>query len=93
MIIPCFADPLATEFNLYNLCEIELQHFFPGKKVWEVYQDYEEMRAGHLTDENHYILASLINKNLIPGIFQTQYTNFRIPTVPQDQVVSKKGTV
>jgi hypothetical protein len=91
MIIPCFIDPLTTEFNLYTLCEHELQHFFPDKKVWEVYQDYDDVRPGHLTDVNHHILAQLINNNLVPGIFQTRYTNFKIPAVPQDQVVTKKA--
>lgn len=90
MVIPCFPAPLAAEFNLYNLCEKETQHYFPGKTLLEVYQHYNDMRPGHLSPANHEILAHLINEQLEPGIFQTNYSNFVDPDLPLDKAFTKK---
>lgn len=76
MIIPCFITPLDQQFNLYELCRKELEPLFPGKDVYQIYESYDEARACHLTDTNNSRLAALINADLRPGVFQTQYSNF-----------------
>lgn len=90
MIIPCFQPPLDAEFNLYNVCSNELKHYFPDHKLEDVYKDYQDLRPGHLTNTNNKILAELINQNLQPGIFQTDYSNFQAPTVPITEVLEKR---
>ena len=89
MIIPCFYSPLNYEFYLYKLCGQECECYFPGQEVHEVYKSYQDLRPGHLTPENHKILAKLINDNLTPGIFQTSYNNFVKPTAPINQLFQK----
>lgn len=89
MIIPCFPPPLSANFNLYGLCEREAQAFFPGKELHEIYKDYRDIRAGHLTLENHEILARLVNDSLTPGVFQTSYDNFVSPTIPLEKIFIK----
>ena len=46
MILPCFPPPMDAKFNLYNLCEQEAQHYFPGKTIPEIYQQYKDRRGG-----------------------------------------------
>lgn len=86
LVIPCFPPPLDSDFNLYTLCEQEAQHYFPKKSIPEIYQQFEDLRPGHITPENQEILAKLINNNLSPGIFQTSYSNFVKPTLPLEKV-------
>jgi len=86
MIIPCFPPPLNSEFNLYTLCEKEAQTYFPGKTIPEIYQKYHDLRPGHISDENQKILAQLINDNLQPGVFQTNYDYFVKPSLPLEKV-------
>lgn len=90
MIIPCFRTPLNAEFNLYKVCENEIQYYFPEKTVPQVYSEYQDLRAGHLTNENNKILADLINQNLQPGIFQTAYSNFQAPSIPISEMLEKR---
>lgn len=91
MIIPGFSQPLSDiHFNLRHLSDWELSHYLSAADVHEFYTDYTEMRAAHLVDDNNKILAELINQNLTPGIFQTEYSNFVVPTVPFDQIGKKK---
>jgi hypothetical protein len=80
MIVPCFLPPLSAEFNLYNLCQWEANFYFPEKSIPEIYKSYHDLRAGHLTQENQKILAELLNQNLKPGVFQTDYNSFVQPT-------------
>ena len=80
MIIPCFNHPLATEFDLFSLGIIEMKYFFPNMPYVRVFSKYRDTRPAHLTLENNKILAQLINDNLKPGIFQTEYSNFPTPT-------------
>lgn len=82
MIIPCFPPPLRAKFNLYTLCEQEAQYYFPGKTIPEIYQNYQDLRPGHISDNNQEILAQLINDNLVPGVFQTDYNKFVKPSLP-----------
>jgi hypothetical protein len=89
MIVPCFPPPLSANFNLYSVCEFETRCYFPGKQIHEVFKDYRDLRAGHLTLENHKILAELINDNLTPGVFQTGYDNFVKPTLPLEKIFQK----
>jgi hypothetical protein len=81
MLIPCFFDPLQTEFNLYNLCEWEAKYYFPNilGGMPEIYKKYGDLRRCHLTMKNNFILAELVSLNLKPGIFQTDYSNFVLP--------------
>ena len=80
MIIPCFDYPLKQKFDLFSLSKIEISHFFPSVPAGEVLSMYHDRRPGHLTPESSKILAELINANLKPGIFQTEYSNFPTPT-------------
>lgn len=89
MIIPCFPPPLNATFNLYELCEREAQHYFPGQKIYEIYKNYQDLRPGHITVGNQKILAKLINDNLVPGIFQTSYDHFITPSETIEQVFQK----
>jgi hypothetical protein len=90
MIIPCFPPPLSSNFNLYTLCEIEANFYFPGKTIPEIYKTHNDLRSGHITKENQKILADLINQDLRPGIFQTSYSNFIKPTQPLNMVFQLK---
>ena len=87
-LIPGVEDPLsAIKFNLRDLSNWELSHYFSDDGVRKFYDRYIDRRAAHLIDENNRILAELINQNLNPGtIFQTEYSNFMIPTVPFGQI-------
>jgi hypothetical protein len=89
MIVPCFPPPLSVSFNLYNLCEQETNYYFPGKSISDVYLEYQDLRLGHLTVDNQKILANLINQKLVPGIFQTDYSNFVKPSQPIEKCFSK----
>jgi hypothetical protein len=86
MIIPCFPGPLNAKFNLYDLSQREIDFYFPGKDCTEIFQNYFDMRVGHLTLDHHKVLAQLINDNLEPGTFQTDYDNFSDPTIPRDDI-------
>jgi hypothetical protein len=90
MIIPCFPPPLESIFNLYELCEQEAQHYFPGQKIYEIYKNYQDIRPGHITEDNQKILARLINDNLGSGVFQSSYDHFVKPSLPFNQVFKPK---
>lgn len=90
MIMPCFQDPLAVEFSLYQLCEREAQCYFPGSNMVAIYHDWIDLRPGHLCEENHDILARDIQQRLVPGIYQTSYDMFTVPTSPQSQYWSHR---
>jgi hypothetical protein len=89
MIIPCFPPPLNAKFNLYSLCQWEANFYFPGKSIPEIYKSYQDLRPGHITQENQKILAELLNQNLKPGVFQTSYDNFVPPTQLLQQTFKK----
>jgi hypothetical protein len=89
MIVPCFPAPLSLPFNLYQLCENEAQEYFFNKSIPDIYLDYQDLRPGHITVDNQYILAKLINENLQPGIFQTDYSNFVKSSQPIEKCFSK----
>ena len=76
MIIPCFYDPLATDFNLYNVCEQEAQYYFPSTSIPEVYLTFNDIRRCHLSIDNNQILSDLVAANLSSGVFQTEYSHF-----------------
>jgi len=80
MIVPCFQVPVYfmkdPGFNLYDLCVLETQCFFPGRDASTVINSDLDHRQGHLTQTNQKILAKLIDANLGPGIFSTSYENF-----------------
>ena len=86
MLLPCFPPPLNSEFNLYTLCETEAQYYFPKKTYPEICQVYQDLRPGHISSENQEILAQLVNDNLQPGVFQTDYINFIKPSLPLEKV-------
>jgi hypothetical protein len=77
MIVPCFRVPLDTEFNLYEASLHEVAPCFDTpENLHDWYQHYEDKRPGHFTPENHAVLAELINQNLRPGVFCTDYGRF-----------------
>lgn len=86
MIIPCFPPPLSARFNLYSLCEWEAAFYFPGKTIPDIYQQYQDLRPGHISRQNQEVLADLISKQLVPGVFQTSYDNFQAPTQPMKEL-------
>jgi hypothetical protein len=90
MIIPCFSDPLETNFDLYNLCTRELQQVFPNMETHKVYESWNDIRVCHLTAQNNQILSEIIANNLKPGIFSTDYSNFSFKNLTVDQLVQAK---
>jgi hypothetical protein len=91
MVIPCFPPPLKMPFNLWNLCCHEIRPCFKDEEKWHHwYQDYYDPRPGHLTPENHAIMAREILANLTPGIFQTTYDKFVQVSNLDGVLVSKK---
>jgi hypothetical protein len=90
MIIPCFPDPLQTNFDLYALCTKELQQVFPGMETHKVYESWQDIRPCHFTPQNNQILAEIIANNLKPGIFSTDYSNFSFKNLTVDQLVQAK---
>lgn len=86
MIIPCFHDPLFSDsstekFTLSGVSKLETDYYFPNTPLYKIHSKYVDLRAGHLTDINHQNLARCINSSLSPGIFQTEYSKFTVPTV------------
>jgi hypothetical protein len=89
MVIPCFPPPMSASFNLYNLCEWEARHWFPEKTIPEIYQNWQDLRPGHIGKDNQLRLGELIASNLEPGIFQTSMDNFVTPTQILSEVFQK----
>lgn len=80
LMLPGFQDsfyPFDTKpdmFNLYDLCVKEAMHYGAEKNNMLA----RDIRLCHLSIENNAILARLINDNLQPGLFQTDYNNFNM---------------
>lgn len=85
MIIPCFPAPLNKAFSLFDISTKEMSVYFPNVDPANVFKKYADLRPGHMTPENNKILAELINKNLTPGIFQTDINFFQTPQGPVEQ--------
>lgn len=91
LIVPTFQTRyIGKKFNLFDLCEREASVYFPNKSVDDIYDKYIDLRAGHLTDSTHKILANLISNFLQPGVFVSDYSNFPLPTEPLESVFQKK---
>jgi len=79
-IIPSFNTPVYfmqdPGFNLYDLCVMETEFFFPGQETSAIVNSDRDQRQGHLTKTNQKILAELINNDLDHGIFSISYENF-----------------
>ena len=79
-IIPSFNTPVYhmqdPGFNLYDLCVMETEFFFPTHDSFEIINSTLDRRHGHLTKSNQKILSTLINNHLQHGIFATSYENF-----------------
>lgn len=90
MIIPCFLDPLRAEFNLFDLCAREINHYFPNIDYPEFFQSHTDLRRCHFSLENNKILSNIIAENLKPGIFQTSYNNFVNPSADVGFYFAKK---
>ena len=91
LIVPTFQTKyIGKEFNLFNLCQQESFAYFPNKSVADIYDDYSDLRAGHLSESTHRILAALISKSLHPGIFTANYTDFPLPTESFETVFRRK---
>jgi hypothetical protein len=89
MIVPCFRDPLEYDFNLFDLSQREAEFYFGPKDAEQFYSKYRDLRPGHLSITNQRILAQEITAKLVPGIFQSDYSNFLDPAVPLDQMFKK----
>jgi hypothetical protein len=80
MIIPCFDEPINAEFCMSQICMMEIEHCFPDiKDYYTFFKKYREERSCHMSTENNQIFANLVAKNLQPGIFQTELSNFKKP--------------
>jgi hypothetical protein len=91
MIIPCFTPPLETNFDLYTLCNKELQQVFPNMETHNIYESWQDIRqACHLTPQTNQTLAEIIANNLKSGIFSTDYSNFSFENITIDQLVKAK---
>jgi len=92
LVVPTFQTKyIGKEFNLFELCQQESFAYFPNKSVDVIYDDYEDLRAGHFTDSTHKILAELISKSLQPGIFTANYSDFPPPTESFETVFRRKN--
>jgi len=95
LVVPCFPNPTTTDFNLHKIFNLyavstkEAQHYFPNRSIVDIYREYQDIRPGHFTADNHRILSKSININLQPGLFQTDINNFVSPTVPLEQAFKK----
>jgi len=95
LIIPSFPTPVyqdlsITRFNLFDLCVKETTTYFPdGRELADIYDEYQDQRAGHLTTQTHQKLAELISKSLTPGLFTTDYENFSSPTELFENIFTK----
>ena len=89
MAVPCFQSPLELPFHLYQVSCHEAHTYFPGQELPEIYQHWQDLRHGHLSDVNHDLLADLVAANLIPGVFQTEYDNFRFDDLKHQQCWSR----
>ena len=89
MVIPCFEAPMSADFNLYNICEWEAQHWFPGKNMVDIQSKWKDMRPGHLGRDNQLRLGKLIGNNLNPGIFTASIDDFMLPTQSLNEVFEK----
>jgi hypothetical protein len=87
LIVPCFYLPLKVDFNLYKLCEKELQVFFPTCEVHELYKKYTDIRKCHLSSTNNKILAHLVNQNLQSGIFSARYDQFCFDDIVLEDII------
>jgi hypothetical protein len=87
LIIPCFNVPINNGFNLYELCEKELQALFPTQSVPDIYKKYQDKRDCHLTGVNNEILSDVITKNLKPGIFYTSYNDFCFSNISLEETL------
>jgi hypothetical protein len=84
IVIPCFSTPVYFMqhhgFNLYKLCEMETECFFPTHDTFSIINSDQDQRQGHLTVTNQKILAQLIQEDLMANtvshIFSTSYDNF-----------------
>jgi len=95
LIIPCFPPPTyiypePIGFNLFHLSEREAQNYFPGQGLGEIFQNYDDLRPGHLTPVNNAILAKQVADNLSPGVFVNDFNNFETPKDPLYTVFERK---
>jgi len=92
LMIPCFPDPWVEtiDFNLFDLCQQESNFYFPNVGLADIYDNYNDTRAGHFTFTTHAVLSDLIANNLTPGIFRADYSLFPTPTEPITDIFIKK---
>jgi hypothetical protein len=75
---------------LFDLCRKETVNYFPDdREIVDIYDEYIDQRAGHFTTQTHQTLAELISKSLDPGLFKTDYKNFREPIEPFKNIFIK----
>lgn len=89
LVVPCFRQPMKAKFNLSMISELEMRHWFPDKSLFNVHQEWQDLRPGHIAQRNQIVLGELIGDALSPGIFQTSMNNFNLPTETLSQVFKK----
>lgn len=90
MIIPCFRSPLELDFSLFGVCTREVDQHFPNiTDHGSILVKYRDIRQCHMTTHNNAVLAALINQDLAPGIFQTDYHNFNYQTTLEECMVKR----
>ena len=75
---------------MFDLCCKETVTYFPDQRgIAEIQDEYHDQRAGHFTAQTHQKLAELISPSLTPGLFQTDYNNFKEPVEPFENIFIK----
>lgn len=95
LLIPCFGPPLYLDcpdpkFNLFTLSEMEARYYFPNTSLVQIYQAYDDLRQGHLTQSSNIKLAEIVNGSLRPGILCAEYEVFPAPIEPLGSVFSRR---
>lgn len=81
-LIPCFRHSFNTQFSL---CDI----FDKEQAYWNVKYDVNKLdiRKGHLTNNNHEILASIFEKTIQYNVFNPTIEMFKNPDLPKRKYI------
>lgn len=82
-LIPCFKNSIDNTVN--NLCDI----FLKEQQHWKI--DYDvgkwDIRKGHLSKENNYILYKCIVEMLTYGVLDIDLDKFTYPALPKEKYI------
>lgn len=81
-LIPCFEDSFENNFCLFDIFNLEQQH-------WKI--DYDvaklDIRKGHLTNPNHKLLYKIFDNLIQTGKFDANIEMFTQPDLPKYQYI------